>query len=113
MRPRVASHDLSAEEMERIREQSDIRDRLRAWESENHIPAKRLLSDLPTRDIPLSNYLTRPDMLPGSTEAINGQFTDFNDNKSQANRALYDGDELEDLRGSTSALVAGDLVETR
>ncbi|KAF9879107.1 putative RNB domain-containing protein [Colletotrichum karsti] len=107
------SMELSASELSIIRSRSNIRERLRAWESENHIPASRLLGDVPTRDIPLSNYLTRPDQLPGSTEAMRGKDSLGSPEKSQGNRALYDGDELEDLRGATSALVAGDLVVTR
>ncbi|TDZ23957.1 Mitochondrial protein cyt-4 [Colletotrichum orbiculare MAFF 240422] len=108
---RVNPLELTAEENERIRSNSDIRERLREWESENYIPSVSLIQDLPTQDIPLSNHMTRPDMLAGSTEALADD--DRADNKSSANRALYDGDELLELRSSTSALLAGDLVEVR
>lgn len=94
-----------------IREKSDIRQRLREWESMNHEPSRRLLQDMPTHDTPLSNYLTRPDTLPGAMDTSNDE-SELQRN-SRKNRSLFEADELSDLRGSTSALVAGDLVETR
>lgn len=104
-------NELSLAELSAIREKSNIRERLRSWEAENHIPARRLFEDLPAQEIPLNNFLTRPDMLPGATDSLADD--DVNENRSARNRALYDGDELEDLRSSTSALLAGDLVESR
>ncbi|KAF6837351.1 mitochondrial protein cyt-4 [Colletotrichum musicola] len=103
---------LSREELAALREKSNIRERLRSWESENHIPARRLFEDLPAQEVPLSNHLTRPDMLPGATDAMFNA-DDPEGTRSAKNRALFDGDELMDLRGATSALVAGDLIETR
>ncbi|TQN73487.1 Mitochondrial protein cyt-4, partial [Colletotrichum shisoi] len=101
----------TGEEMALIRENSDIRQRLREWESMNHEPSRRLLQDMPSHDTPLSNYLTRPDTLPGALDTSNDE-SELQRN-SQKNRSLFEADELSDLRGSTSALVAGDLVETR
>lgn len=68
---------------------------------------------MPLQDTPLSNYLTRPDLLPGSTEAVGGEENADLENKRKSNRTMFDADDLADLRGATSALVAGDLVETR
>ncbi|OHW89456.1 mitochondrial protein cyt-4 [Colletotrichum incanum] len=102
----------SGQELAHIRGKSDIRERLREWESMNHEPSRRLLQDMPVQDTPLSNYLTRPDLLPGATDSLGGEESELQRN-SQKNRALFEADELADLRGATSALVAGDLVETR
>ncbi|OLN81396.1 Mitochondrial protein cyt-4 [Colletotrichum chlorophyti] len=102
-------NEVSGKELDHIRAKSNIRDRLRAYEAENHAPARRLFQDMYIQDNPLSNYLTRPDVLPGSTEALAGE---DGENKSARNRAIFEDDQLSDLRGVTSALVAGDLVET-
>ncbi|KAH6703473.1 mitochondrial protein cyt-4 [Verticillium dahliae] len=80
-----------------------VRDRLRVWEQENQASAHRLLDDLPFNER-LGNFLTRPQTVR--------TFTDEHDTR-QAKNDLYDGDVLSDLRGQTSALLAGDLVETR
>ncbi|GKT55327.1 mitochondrial protein cyt-4 [Colletotrichum tofieldiae] len=106
------STSASGQELAHIRGKSDIRERLREWESMNHEPSRRLLQDMPVQDTPLSNYLTRPDLLPGATDALGGEESELQRN-SKKNRALFEADELADLRGATSALVAGDLVETR
>ncbi|KAK1451812.1 mitochondrial protein cyt-4 [Colletotrichum melonis] len=100
------------EELKYIRQKSDIRVRLREWESANYSPSKRLLQDLPAQDTPLLNYLTRPDLLPGALGLMNGREGELHD-KTKTNRDLSKSDELQDLRGSTFALKPGDLVETR
>ncbi|WYZ34538.1 hypothetical protein EsH8_I_000814 [Colletotrichum jinshuiense] len=112
-RRRRPQNEASQQELDHIRGKSDIRERLRAWEADNHEPSRRILQDMPLQDTPLSNYLTRPDLLPGSTEAVGGEENADLENKRKSNRTMFDADDLADLRGATSALVAGDLVETR
>ncbi|KAM0329857.1 hypothetical protein ACHAQA_004022 [Verticillium albo-atrum] len=96
-------HNLSANLTENDQPRVSVRDRLRVWEQENQASAHRLLDDLPFSER-LGNFLTRPQTVR--------TFTDEHDTKLASND-LYDGDVLSDLRGQTSALVAGDLVETR
>ncbi|KAK1687729.1 mitochondrial protein cyt-4 [Colletotrichum godetiae] len=110
--PRKPTTIATKEELKYIRQKSDIRMRLRDWESANYSPSKRLLQDLPTQDTPLLNYLTRPDLLPASVGSMAGREKELHD-KTKQNRDLSEGDELQDLRGSTFALKPGDLVETK
>ncbi|KAK2026139.1 RNB-domain-containing protein [Colletotrichum zoysiae] len=105
-------HTASDQELAHIREKSDIRERLREWESANREPSRSLLQDMPVQESPLSNFLTRPDLLSAASEASGEDETELQRN-SRRNRALFEADELADLRGATSALLAGDLVETR
>ncbi|KAK2042559.1 RNB-domain-containing protein [Colletotrichum somersetense] len=105
-------HTASDRELAHIREKSDIRERLREWESANREPSRSLLQDMPVQESPLSNFLTRPDLLSAASEASGEDETELQRN-SRRNRALFEADELADLRGATSALLAGDLVETR
>ncbi|KAK1969932.1 mitochondrial protein cyt-4 [Colletotrichum sublineola] len=102
----TASH----EELAHIREKSDIRERLREWESANREPSRRMLEDIPMQNTPLYNFLTRPDVLSNIRE--DEEETELQRN-SRKNRVLFEADELADLRGSTSALLVGDLIETR
>ncbi|OHE93653.1 RNB domain-containing protein [Colletotrichum orchidophilum] len=110
--PRKPINIATEQEMKLIREKSDIRSRLRGWEATHYEPSRRLLQDLPMQDTPLLNYLTRPDLLPASMESMGAQDSELHEN-AKKNRGLFEDDELQDLRGSTSALKPGDLVETR
>ncbi|KAK1600147.1 uncharacterized protein LY79DRAFT_698760 [Colletotrichum navitas] len=102
----------SDQELAHIREKSDIRERLREWESANREPSRRLLQDMPAQEHPLSNFLTRPDLPFAASEGEGEEGSELHRN-SRRNRVLFEADELADLRGATSALLAGDLVETR
>ncbi|WDK13860.1 mitochondrial protein cyt-4 [Colletotrichum graminicola] len=102
----------SDRELAHIREKSDIRERLREWESANREPSRRMLQDMPAQETPLFNFLIRPDLPFGESEAVGWEETELQRN-SKRNRLLFEADELADLRGATSALLAGDLVETR
>ncbi|KAK2006805.1 RNB domain-containing protein [Colletotrichum eremochloae] len=93
----------SHEELAHIREKSDIRERLREWESSNREPSRRMLEDIPMQNTPLYNFLTRPDVLSNIRE--DEEETELQRN-SRKNRVLFEADELADLRGSTSALLA-------
>lgn len=85
------------------REASDIRERLRDWEAENHDTARTLLEDQPFSE-KLGNFLTR-----SQTARTYAEDTSLKTPTAD----LFDGDILTDLRAQTSALQPGDLVETR
>lgn len=81
----------------------NIRDRLRLWEKENPLPAEQILQDISAAQS-WGNFLTRSQTAR--------TFSDEQDTQ-QANPDLFDGDVLSDLRGQTSSILAGDLIETR
>ncbi|ROT39734.1 mitochondrial protein cyt-4 [Sodiomyces alkalinus F11] len=81
----------------------NIRDRLRLWEKENPLPAEEVLQDISAGQS-WGNFLTRSQTARTFTDEPHGQ---------QSNPDLFDGDVLSDLRGQTSSILAGDLIETR
>ncbi|EFQ29385.1 RNB domain-containing protein [Colletotrichum graminicola M1.001] len=90
----------SDRELAHIREKSDIRERLREWESANREPSRRMLQDMPAQETPLFNFLIRPDLPFGESEAVGWEETELQRN-SKRNRLLFEADELADLRGAT------------
>lgn len=84
------------------RKTSDIRDRLREWEGANPAAPYSLLQDIPF-DEKMGNFLTRSQTLRTFSE----------DPQGAESMDVYDGDVLANLRSQTSALLPGDLVETR
>ncbi|KAL2756777.1 hypothetical protein ACRALDRAFT_1080896 [Sodiomyces alcalophilus JCM 7366] len=80
-----------------------IRDRLRLWEQENPLPAEQILQDISAAQS-WGNFLTRSQTARTFSDEHYTQ---------QDNPDLFDGDVLSDLRGQTSSILPGDLIETR
>ncbi|KAB5536410.1 hypothetical protein GE09DRAFT_326598 [Coniochaeta sp. 2T2.1] len=91
------------EEGETQRPTIPIRERLRQWEAENPLPAQSLLVDHGDPGA-RNNSLTR-------AQSVSQIDVDFDRDAADSYQPLFEGDDLDDLRSSSSDIQPGDMVE--